>query len=167
MCGRCFPCSLGSQEAKTRLIRLGRRHLGNGSESDIEALKRIAFFMMEGSYCKKGRDTGKFLLETVRASEEEFRMHLSGVCPKNECISLTEYMINPDLCIKCGKCLEACRYDAVRGEPGGYEPFEIRQEECTRCGACMKVCPTEAIEMMTITINESGDEQKITAVEGA
>jgi NADH:ubiquinone oxidoreductase subunit F (NADH-binding)/MinD superfamily P-loop ATPase/(2Fe-2S) ferredoxin len=165
MCGRCFPCSLGTEEAKIRLIRLSE-HLGNPSESDIDALKRIGFFMTEGSYCKKGRDTGKFLIETLSTSEEEFRMHLSGVCPKKECVSLTEYIINPDLCIMCGKCLAACKYDAVTGETNGYAPFEIRQKECTRCGECAKVCPTEAVEIITTVVDESGDEQKLPAIEG-
>ena len=117
MCGRCYPCSLGTEEAKIRLIRLSQ-HLEDASEADIEALKRIGFHMIEGSYCKKGRDTGRFIVKTITLAEEEFRLHLSGICPKKECIISIEYVINPDLCNICGECAKRCKYDAIKGEAG-------------------------------------------------
>ncbi len=158
MCGKCYPCSLGTEEAKIILIRLSQ-HLENVGESDIQVLKRIGLKMIEGSYCKKGRDTGRFIVEAITTSEEEFKMHLLGVCPKKECVSLIEYVINPDLCIVCGKCSAACKYDAIIGETRetnhvGYPPFKIKQKECVRCGECVKVCPTAAIEVITTSKDE-------------
>jgi ferredoxin len=152
MCGRCYPCSLGTEEAKVRLIRLSQ-HLDDADESDIEALKRIAFFMTEGSYCKKGRDTGRFLAELLESAREEFRLHLSGICPKRECISSIEYVVNPDLCIACGACAKRCKYDAIKGKTAdsdeGFLPFEIRRKTCVRCGECVGVCPSGAIEVIS------------------
>jgi ferredoxin len=158
MCGRCYPCALGTQEAKIRLLRISQ-HLEGVSSSDIEVIKRIASNMIEGSRCKKGKDTGRFIIETLTQSEEEFNQHLSGVCPKRECINLIEYVINPGLCIMCGKCMEVCKYNAIIGEKkesyrSGYLPFEIRQKRCTRCGECINVCPTGAIEVITTEIEE-------------
>jgi ferredoxin len=158
MCGRCYPCALGTYEAKIRLIRIAQ-HLEDVSAPDIEALKRIFSQMIEGSFCKKGKDTGKFITEILANSAEEFNLHLSGICPKKACISLIEYVINPELCIMCGKCLEACKYDAIVGEVkkpylSGYLPFEIRQKRCTRCGECIKVCPIGAIEVVTTEVEE-------------
>lgn len=154
MCGRCYPCSLGTQEAKIRLIRIAQ-HLDNVTASDIDALQRIGICMTYGSFCKKGKDTGRFITEQLGKARDEFSSHLSGPCQKKECITRTEYVINPDLCIMCGKCLEACKYNAIIGNVKGPHhvshsfPFEIRQENCTRCGECMKVCPTEAIDVIT------------------
>ncbi|MGB9716728.1 MAG: 4Fe-4S binding protein [Thermodesulfovibrionales bacterium] len=158
MCGRCYPCSLGTYEAKIRLIRIAQ-HLEGVNEKDIEALKRIASQMMVGSFCIKGKNTGKFIMDTLTSSMDEFYQHLSGVCPKKECIGLIEYIINPDLCIMCGRCLEACKYGAIIGESkkpylSGYLPFEIRQKRCTKCGECVKVCPVGAIEVITTEIEE-------------
>ena len=149
MCSKCFPCSLGTQEAKIRLIKIAQ-HLGNPTASDIAALKRIAEMMIEASRCKKGKDTGRFLIEQLNKSLAEFSSHLDGPCMKKECVTRTEYIINPDLCISCGRCLEACKYNAITHTPS----FEIRQEKCTRCGECVKVCPTEAIDVITIEMEE-------------
>ncbi len=124
------------------------------SDTDVEALRRIGSQMIVGSFCIKGKDTGKFLIETITGSEKEFQQHVSGSCPRGECINLIEYVINPDLCVMCGKCLEVCKYNAIIGEKrepylSGYLPFEIRQKRCTRCGECVPVCPTGAIEITT------------------
>lgn len=158
MCGKCYPCALGTYEAKIRLIRIAQ-HLEDVSASDIEALKRISSQMIEGSFCIKGKKTGRFISETLTNSSEEFNLHLSGICPQKECTHLIEYVINPDLCIMCGKCSEACKYDAIIGEVkkpylSGYLPFEIRQKRCTKCGECIKVCPTGAIEIVTTEIEK-------------
>jgi len=153
MCGKCYPCALGSGEARVRLIRIAQ-HLENVSASDIAALKRIGTQMIEGSFCIKGKKTGKFITETMANFLEDFNLHLTGACSHKECISLLEYVIDPELCNMCGKCLEACKYDAIIGEVkksylSGYIPFEIRQKRCTRCGECVTVCPTGAIAVIT------------------
>ncbi len=158
MCGKCYPCSLGTPEAKIRLLRI-IQHLDNVNLSDIEALKRIGAQMIEGSFCIKGKKTGKFITETLANSIDEFNLHLAGICPKKECISLVEYVINAALCVMCGKCSEVCRYEAIIGEVkkpylSGYLPFEIQQKRCTRCGECIKVCPTGAIEVTTRKTDE-------------
>ena len=41
MCGKCYPCALGTNEANIHLIRLSQ-HLPGVSEEDISAIRRIA-----------------------------------------------------------------------------------------------------------------------------
>jgi ferredoxin len=159
MCGRCYPCALGTKEARIRLIRISQ-HFHDVSPSDIEALKRIGKQMIEGSFCKKGKDTGRFITEILTLSEDEFNQHVSGFCPEKECINIIEYIINPDLCIRCGKCLEVCTYNAITAGRGNLA-FEIRQERCTKCGDCLHVCPTDAIEVITTEIYELVSSKKI------
>ena len=161
MCGKCYPCALGTNEVKIRLIRLSQ-HLEGTSEQDIETIRRIATQMIEASFCKKGKDTGRYLLELLDSSGEEFTEHIEGVCPKKECTSLIEYVIDPVLCIMCGKCAEVCKYGAIIGEEkkpylSGYLPYEIRQKRCTKCGECVEVCPVNAIEVITIQAEELVD----------
>ena len=148
MCGRCFPCALGSYEARVRLKKIIQ---GHGSEADIQALRRISDEMLVSSRCKKGKDTATFILEWLNT--DVFAKHLEGSCPDRECKSLIEYVIIPEKCTMCGLCLEACKYAAIFGEKrkpfsSGYFPFEIRQKRCVKCGDCLPVCPEGAIEIV-------------------
>jgi len=145
MCGKCFPCEMGTYEARIRLKDLVQ---GRGTKGDLAALKRIADIMLESSRCKKGKDTANFLLEWLKT--DVFEQHLIGKCPDMECISFMEYSIIPDKCTLCGECKAVCKFDAIFGEKrkpfvGGYAPFEIRQKKCVKCGDCIKVCPEGAI----------------------
>jgi len=152
MCSKCYPCSLGTGEAKIRLRKISGDS-GKAGDADIDALKRIALIMIDGSFCKKGKDTGRFIADTLDALDE-FKEHLSGVCQEKECTALLEYVINPERCSLCGTCLEVCKPGAIMGEKkqlylSGYLPFEIRQRRCTKCGDCIRVCPSGAIEVIT------------------
>jgi MinD superfamily P-loop ATPase len=52
-----------------------------------------------------------------------------------------EAIINTDLCTKCGKCQELCRYEAITSE------FTVDRISCEGCGVCAYFCPAKAIEM--------------------
>jgi NAD-dependent dihydropyrimidine dehydrogenase PreA subunit len=154
MCGRCFPCAMGSYEARIRLQKIID---GKGAEDDLSALKRIAEQMAEGSLCKKGKDTAKFILEWMGTNV--YDEHINGRCPSRECKAFIEYRIVPEKCIMCGLCKDACKYGAILGEKkepykSGYFPFEIRQKRCVKCGDCMAVCPTEAIIIVEPRVKE-------------
>lgn len=145
MCGRCFPCAMGSYEAQIRLRKIVN---AEGSEEDVRALRRIAGEMLESSMCKKGKDTARFMLDWMNT--DVYEKHIAGTCPSMECLTYTEYRVIPEKCNNCGACLEACKYHAVFGQKAkpfqsGYPPFEIRQKKCVKCDECRRVCPTGAI----------------------
>ncbi|MDI3534177.1 MAG: hypothetical protein PWQ82_542 [Thermosediminibacterales bacterium] len=48
--------------------------------------------------------------------------------------------IHEDKCVRCGKCIEACRFDAI-------EDFKINHIYCEGCGVCYRICPQNAITM--------------------
>ncbi len=149
MCGKCYPCALGTGEAQIRLDRLSRRK-DAVDEKDLELLERIGDKMVQGSLCKRGKDTGEFILEIISNARDEFEKHISHSCPNKECKNLIQYEIDPELCDMCGECKQGCRFNAILGEKkhpffSGYQPFQIRQKRCTRCGECVDLCPTGAI----------------------
>lgn len=149
MCGRCFPCSFGSYEARIRLKRVAE---GTSNEEDIERLNRICSNMLEASMCKKGKDTAAFIGEKIE--KKDLLKHLAGECVSKECKDFDVYIIDPDKCTMCGLCLDACKDNAIKGEKreafrSGYLPFEIAQKRCTKCGDCIKVCPDKAILLIT------------------
>jgi len=150
MCGKCFPCAFGTYEAKMRLKDITAAH---GTETDISLVRRIASVMIEASRCKRGRDTGRFLLGWT--DTDSFKAHADKRCPDRECLSLIEFRIDPEKCIMCGECQTVCKFNAIVGEKkkpylSGYLPFEIVQKRCTKCGECFSVCPTNAIEKSDI-----------------
>lgn len=52
----------------------------------------------------------------------------------------TKAFINPNTCIKCCKCEDICRFNAIHN-------FICNQSECEGCALCFEICPVNAIEM--------------------
>ncbi|HBG49415.1 MAG TPA: (4Fe-4S)-binding protein [Cyanobacteria bacterium UBA9971] len=56
--------------------------------------------------------------------------------------------INPEICVKCGRCIEVCRFNAVS------EDFVVDGIKCEGCGTCFYQCPVNAIKFEQV---KSGD----------
>ncbi len=56
--------------------------------------------------------------------------------------------IDENLCIKCGKCINFCRFDAITSD------IRIDHASCEGCGVCTYFCPVSAIKMIE---NECGE----------
>jgi len=145
MCGKCFPCSMGSYEARLRLQDILS---GSGTEAHLSALRRIAVNMSEASLCKKGKDTAQFILDWMNT--DIFEQHIAGNCPSMQCVSYIKYVVVPGRCTACGVCVDVCKPHAISGEKkkpffSGYPAFEIRQKRCVKCDACRTACPEGAI----------------------
>lgn len=70
------------------------------------------------------------------------------VCPSGALFSLSNVLRIGQrqvagACIRCGRCIEICPFDAVR------EDFTTRTTDCTWCQACGGVCPPGAIQFAT------------------
>lgn len=50
-------------------------------------------------------------------------------------------VVDREICNSCGKCFNACRFDAIDGD------LSIIDTRCEGCGVCAYVCPTDAISM--------------------
>jgi len=51
-------------------------------------------------------------------------------------------VIDQEECIKCGKCKEVCRFDAI---PITNNQYIVDPLSCEGCGYCARVCPVKAI----------------------
>jgi len=151
MCGKCYPCRIGTEDA----IRILKRMVnGSGEEGDVERLEAIASAMKATSFCKLGRDAGGALADSVAEHRTEYEQHISErLCPQKECNGLVTYRIIPYKCTLCGACKKVCEFDAIVGEefiPHSTEnlPYRILPKKCKNCGVCVGVCPEGAIEIV-------------------
>lgn len=59
---------------------------------------------------------------------------------KDEFVGGKKASIDKEICIKCGKCEGACKFNAI-------ENFTVNPFLCEGCGACTLVCPVNAIKL--------------------
>lgn len=51
--------------------------------------------------------------------------------------------VDPDICIGCGSCVEACPWHAMN-----VDPETGKSAKCVTCGSCAEACPTGALSVI-------------------
>ena len=69
---------------------------------------------------------------------------------KSDYYGLPTALINPELCIKCDRCRENCRFGAISAEEG----YRVNSFTCEGCGVCQYVCPVDAITLIPAVAGE-------------
>lgn len=66
------------------------------------------------------------------------------VCPTGACVQRSGGGVKkiPSLCIRCGKCAEACPVEAVYMDPETGLPYV-----CIHCGRCVAFCPHDCLSL--------------------
>lgn len=50
--------------------------------------------------------------------------------------------INSEKCIKCGKCIKVCRFNAIKID------YKVNEHFCEGCHVCYHICPEKAIDLI-------------------
>ena len=108
---------------------------GTGKTTVAAALAHLAW--QEASIILADADVDAANLELVLSPQiqEEGEFTGGGVA-----------VIDPGLCIACGRCHKVCRFEAIIP---GDEVYAVDEIGCEGCGACTYACPVEAIEMQS------------------
>lgn len=69
---------------------------------------------------------------------------------KKDYYGMPKAVINDQLCMECGICMENCRFDAISLDIR----YKIDQFACEGCGVCELVCPVKAITMEPLVAGE-------------
>ncbi|MEE0772091.1 MAG: NADH-quinone oxidoreductase subunit NuoF [Anaerovoracaceae bacterium] len=139
-CGKCNYCRIGTKRMLEILERITN---GEGKDGDIELLEELAVKIKDGSMCGLGQTAPNPVLTTLKYFRNEYEDHIyNKKCTAGSCKALVTYTINDgckgctlcskncpvdaisgkvrekfvidqEKCIKCGKCLEMCKFDAI------------------------------------------------------
>jgi len=66
-------------------------------------------------------------------------------------------LLDPEKCTGCGKCAEACKYNAIAVVK---KKVLIFNELCHSCGVCTHVCPEEALTERPVAIGKTQSDNK-------
>jgi NADH-quinone oxidoreductase subunit F len=139
-CGKCIHCRLGTKRMLEILERITE---GKGKEGDIETLENLAREVQAGSLCQLGITAPNPVLSMIKNFRSEYEAHIRDKkCPAHVCKSLItfeikdnctgcticarncpvnaisgvlkgQHIIDKEICTKCGKCHDVCRFNAV------------------------------------------------------
>ncbi|GBF34561.1 NAD-reducing hydrogenase subunit HoxF [Desulfocucumis palustris] len=140
-CGKCTPC----REGTTRMLEILTRICnGEGKMEDIDTLERLGRVVKNTALCGLGQTCPNPILSTLRYFKDEYIAHIQDKrCPAGACSALLTYVIDPEKCKGCGKCLRSCPAGAITGEK--KQPHVIDAAKCIKCGSCLMGCKFEAI----------------------
>jgi NADH:ubiquinone oxidoreductase subunit F (NADH-binding)/Pyruvate/2-oxoacid:ferredoxin oxidoreductase delta subunit len=112
-CGKCTPCRVGNKRMLEILTRLTE---GKGKMEDLQILKDLGAVIKDTALCGLGQTSPNPVLSTMEHFEDEYLAHVNKSCPSHRCTKLTQYYINPENCKGCTVCARICPVHAIIGE---------------------------------------------------
>ena len=139
-CGRCTACRVGTKRLHETLTKITE---GKGTLDDLDRLEHLSKIIKDTSLCGLGQSAPNPILSTIKYFREEYLAHIvDKTCPAGVCKSLLKYkitdkckgctlctkhcpadcitgspkephVIDEERCLKCGVCMEKCRFDAI------------------------------------------------------
>ena len=111
-CGKCAPCRIGTKRMLEILERIVE---GKGEEGDIEKLETLGKNIKATALCGLGQTAPNPVLSTIHYFRDEYEAHIKEKrCPAHHCQKLLNYEIT-DKCRGCTACAKACPVKAITG----------------------------------------------------
>ena len=112
-CGKCTPCRIGT---KRLLEMLAKVTDGTATLEDLDKMEELCYYIKENSLCGLGQTAPNPVLSTLRYFREEYETHIKDKrCPAKVCKKLVKFNIT-DACKGCTLCKRNCPVGAISGE---------------------------------------------------
>ena len=130
-CGKCTPCRIGTKRLKEILEKIT---LGKGTLEDLETLKELSQVIKDTALCGLGQTAPNPILSTLEAFGDEYIAHVRDhKCPAGQCSALLQYTIT-DKCIGCTACSRVCPASAIKGSvKNKHEIDQTKCIKCGAC----------------------------------
>lgn len=139
-CGKCTPCRIGNRRLLEYLDKITS---GKATMQDLDDMEQLCYYIKSNSLCGLGQTAPNPVLSTLRYFRDEYEAHIKEHrCPAHVCKRLVKYRItdackgcsacarkcpvnaisgeirkkfdiDPEKCIKCGQCIQTCRFGAI------------------------------------------------------
>lgn len=111
-CGKCTPCRIGNKRLLEILTKITD---GKGTEQDLIDLENLSKTIVSTSLCGLGKSAPNPVLSTLNYFYDEYKSHvIDKKCPSGKCQALLNFVIT-DSCIGCTKCSKVCPAGCISG----------------------------------------------------
>ncbi|MDD4778552.1 MAG: CoB--CoM heterodisulfide reductase iron-sulfur subunit A family protein [Fermentimonas sp.] len=126
-------------------IPRGRDKFYNEIHMKLRPVETVIDGITIAGTCQGPKKISESVNSALSAATKSFSYVSKGTLETDPIIAV----INEDSCSWCGKCLEACPFDAIEKiNLNNREIAAVNSSVCKGCGMCAPVCPPDAINLI-------------------
>ncbi len=130
-CGKCTPCRVGTKRMYEILDKITK---GQGTLEDIDKLEELAYYIKDNALCGLGQTAPNPILSTLKFFRDEYIAHVvDKKCPAGVCKDLLSYKIDPNKCKGCTLCARNCPAGAIEGSVKEVHTINDKCIKCGTC----------------------------------
>ena len=134
-CGRCFPCRMGTEEMTGILDAICA---GNGSEADLDRLRRLASYVRDAGRCDIGKTSPRPIIDALDRFRAQFLSAIGEKRPRPRAIYAS--LVTAPCMQECPARLDIPGYVELVGEDRPQQAIDLVRQGCCLPGTIGRVC---------------------------